>query len=54
MTDRLPNHRDIEAVIREKLIELVRLSAEHGIRIDTLMYEALDLCDVEGSVCSER
>ena len=35
----------IEAMIRLKLIELIRLAAQHDIRIDTLMYEALDCCD---------
>ena len=39
----------VEAMIRAKLIELVRLAAQHDISIDTLMYEALDLCDAEGS-----
>jgi hypothetical protein len=29
------------------VIELIRLSAEHGIRIDTLMYEVFDFCDPE-------
>jgi hypothetical protein len=48
MNESLPKRRDIEAMIRDKLIELIRLSADHGIRIDALMYEALDLCDVEG------
>jgi len=42
-----PSRHDIENVIRMKLIELIRLGAEHGIRIEHLMYEALDLCDAE-------
>ena len=47
MSDHLQTRRDIEAVIRTKLVELIRLSTEHGIRIETLMREALDLCDPE-------
>jgi len=46
----MPNdvqRRDIENAIRAKLIELVRLAAAHGIRIEPLMYEALDICDAE-------
>ena len=37
--------RDIRTTIRTRLIELIRLSVEHGIDIEMLMYEALDLCD---------
>ena len=47
MTDNLPNRSDVEATIRTKLIELIRLSTERGIRIETLMREALDICDPE-------
>ncbi len=39
--------RDIEALIRAKLIELIRLSCEHNIRIEWLMNEALEVCDPE-------
>jgi hypothetical protein len=42
-----PNSRDIEATIRTKLIELTRLSAEHGIDIEGLMHDALAICDAE-------
>ena len=51
MTDQLKSldRQDAEAFIRAKLIELIRMSAEHGIRIDALMYEALDQCDSEPS-----
>ena len=37
----------IKAFIRAKLIELIRLSSEHGIDIQSLMYEALHMCDRE-------
>jgi hypothetical protein len=47
MNDISPNSIDIEATIRSKLIELIRLSAEHSINIDKLMYDALDFCDSE-------
>lgn len=47
MTDKLPNRREIEAIIRTKLIELIRLCTKHGIRIETLMRGALDICDPE-------
>jgi hypothetical protein len=39
--------REIEQAIRAKLIELIRLSTEHGIDIERLMYDALDFCDPE-------
>jgi hypothetical protein len=52
MNESLPKRSDIEVTIRDKLTELIRLSAEHGIRIERLMHEALDLCDVEGPFCS--
>ena len=45
-----PERRQIEAQIRAQLIELIRLAAAHGIRIDRLMYDALDSCDAEGSL----
>jgi hypothetical protein len=38
---------EIEQIIRAKLIELIRLSADHGIDIERLMYDALDFCDPE-------
>jgi len=49
MTDQLksPDRQDAQAFIHAKLIELVRMSAEHGIRIDALMYKALEFCDAE-------
>ena len=47
MTDKLPNRRDIEDLIRTKLIELIDLSVKHGIRIEILMREALDIADPE-------
>jgi hypothetical protein len=43
--------RDIEALIRAKLIELIRLSCEHNIRIERLMHEALELSDPEEGMC---
>jgi hypothetical protein len=33
--------------IRAKLVELIRRAAEHGIDIAALIYEALDIADVE-------
>ena len=47
MSATLPKPSDIEALIRSKLIELVRLGSEHGIRIEALMREAIELCDAE-------
>ena len=44
MTDDL-QRSDIRTTIRTKLIELIRLSVEHGIDIEMLMHEALGLCD---------
>jgi hypothetical protein len=41
---RQPIDRD---AIRVKLVELIRRAAEHGIDIDALIYEALDIADVE-------
>lgn len=52
MNDTLPSRRDIEAVIRVKLIELIRLASKHGIRIDALMREALYFCDAEPPYCN--
>jgi hypothetical protein len=52
MTDTAPTRRDIETLIREKLIELIRLGCKHGIRVETLMNEALDFCDPEGPFCN--
>jgi hypothetical protein len=47
MNDTLPSRSDIEALIRSKLIVLIRLSSERGIRIAALMHEALEHCDAE-------
>ena len=44
MTDKLPNRREIEDLIRAKLIELIDLSVEHGIDIQTLIDDALHIC----------
>ena len=33
--------------IRDKLVELIRLAAAHGIDIEPLIYETLDIADVE-------
>lgn len=33
--------------IRAKLVELIRRAAENGIDIEALIYEALDIADVE-------
>jgi hypothetical protein len=41
------DRRTAEDLIRTKLIELIQLGSEHGIRIEHLMYEALDLADIE-------
>ena len=35
--------------IRAKLVELTRLAAAHGIDIEALIYEALDVADVDPS-----
>jgi hypothetical protein len=40
--------RNVEFDIRAKLVELIRLSAQHGIPIESLMHDALDRCDPEG------
>jgi hypothetical protein len=45
MNDITPTRRDIEAAIRTKLIELIRLSVQHGIDIERLIREAVDFCD---------
>jgi len=42
-----PNRRENEDVIRVKLVELIELGMEHGIRVETLMYEALQIADPE-------
>jgi hypothetical protein len=39
---------DTEAVIRAKLVELIRLCADHGINFERLAREAIDFCDAEG------
>ena len=36
--------------IRAKLVEMIRLAAEYGIDIEMLIYEALDIADVEGAL----
>lgn len=36
-----------KAAIRAKLVELIRLAAQHGIDIQALIFEALDIADVE-------
>ena len=33
--------------IRDKLVELIRAASEQGIDIERLIYEALDIADVE-------
>jgi hypothetical protein len=33
--------------IRAKLVELIHRAAEHGIDIEALIYEALEIADVE-------
>jgi hypothetical protein len=48
MGKQLLSRQEAEAFIRAKLIELVRSCVEHGIKIDTLMYDVLDQCDPEG------
>jgi hypothetical protein len=39
--------REVEAMIRAKLVELIQLAAEHGIDIQTLMHKTLARCDPE-------
>lgn len=46
MTNDLRQPIDKDA-IRVKLVELIRRAAEHGIDIGALIYEALDIADVE-------
>ena len=41
------DRRTTEDLIRTKLIELIRLGAEYGIRIEGLMYEALEFADAD-------
>jgi hypothetical protein len=43
--------RPAEGEIYNKLVVLIRLGARHGIRIDTLMHQALDRCDAEPPFC---
>lgn len=38
---------DVENTIRGQLITLIRHAAEHGIDIEALIHEALDIADVE-------
>jgi hypothetical protein len=33
--------------IRAKLVQMIRLASAHGIDIEALIYEALDIADVE-------
>jgi hypothetical protein len=40
---------DVERTIRVQLITLIRLAAAHGINIEALIHEALDIADVEPS-----
>ena len=47
MTDKLPHVREIEDLIRAKLIELIELGMEHHIPVHTLMFEALDIADAQ-------
>jgi hypothetical protein len=47
MPDLVIRPEDTERVIVEKLVQLIRLCAERGIRIHDLMREALDICDIE-------
>jgi hypothetical protein len=47
MTDKLPHIRETEDLIRAKLIELIDLSVKHGIDIQTLIDDALHICDPE-------
>ena len=41
--------RRVESDIRAKLADLIRLSAQHGIPIESMMHEALYQCDPEGA-----
>jgi hypothetical protein len=47
MTDNLPKRREIEDLIRAKLIALIELSVEHRIDIMTLIFDALHIADPE-------
>jgi hypothetical protein len=47
MIDNLSNRREIEDLIRAKLIELIELGMEHHIPVQTLMFQALDIADPE-------
>ena len=49
MTDDLSNRnrKQIENLIRRKLVELIELGMEHGIPVHRLMSEALDTVDFE-------
>jgi hypothetical protein len=40
---------DVESAIRMQLITLIRLAAAHGIDIEALIHEALDIADMEPS-----
>jgi hypothetical protein len=44
--------RPVEGDIYSKLVALIRLGAQHGIRIDRLMHKALDHCDPEPPFCN--
>jgi hypothetical protein len=52
MNQTLPSKTDIETLIRAKLIELIRLSCEHGIDIEGLMRDAISFCDPDGPFCN--
>jgi hypothetical protein len=41
-----------EGDIYNKLVALIRLGTQHGIRIDRLMHKALDFCDPEPPFCN--
>ena len=44
--------QEVKAMLKAKLIELIRLAVRHGIDIQTLMHEALDFCDPEPPFCN--
>ena len=47
MTDKLPHIRETEDLIRAKLIELIDLCVERRIDVQTLIDDALHICDPE-------
>jgi hypothetical protein len=40
-----------EALIYDKLVQLIRLCAAHGIRVEPLMTRAIEDCDAEPPFC---